>query len=99
MPPASFRSLGVSEAESGMVTRALVPLKTRASPYLPEVVQVALVIVPLLPFPETSARTEPLPAPEAVGCNQPSAQETPFLEPLELKLKPETSTAVSARTR
>ena len=45
-----------------MVTSAFVPLKTSASPYLPEVVQVAPVIVPLLPFPETSARTAPLPA-------------------------------------
>src|SRR5262249_29289383 len=51
-----------SEAESGIETRALVPLKESASPNLPDVVHVALVIVPVLPFPEASATDVPDPS-------------------------------------
>ena len=54
-----------------MVTRALVPLKTKASPYLPEVVQVALVIVPLLPLPEESLTVVPVPSLNAYAATRP----------------------------
>src|SRR5579872_2082746 len=50
------------EAESGMVTRAVVPLKTRALPYLPVAVQVAFEIVPVLPLPEASVTVVPEPS-------------------------------------
>ena len=51
------------EEELGTVTQELsLPVKDKAPPNLPAVDQVALVMVPLLPLPETSARTVPLPA-------------------------------------
>jgi hypothetical protein len=45
-----------------MVTKAFVPLNVKALPYFPEVVQVAPVIVPLFPLPDTSLTTVPLPS-------------------------------------
>ncbi len=54
-----------SEAEFGIVTSALVPLNCSASPYLPDVDQVALVIVPLLPFPDASVTVVPDPSSNA----------------------------------
>jgi hypothetical protein len=57
MPPVSC-----SEAVCGTVTRALVPLKTSAPPYFPDAVHVAPLIVPVLPFPDTSATVLPLPS-------------------------------------
>src|SRR6516162_9338278 len=45
-----------------MVTKALVPLKVNAFPYLPEVVHVAPLIVPLFPLPDASFTTVPLPS-------------------------------------
>jgi hypothetical protein len=44
------------------VTKALLPLKLKALPYLPEVVQVAPLMVPLFPLPDTSLTTVPLPS-------------------------------------
>jgi hypothetical protein len=44
------------------VTEALVPLKLKALPYLPEVVHVAPLIVPLFPLPDRSVNTVPLPS-------------------------------------
>src|ERR1044071_2840751 len=49
-----------SEAESGTVTRAVVPLKLNAPPNLPAVVRVAFAIVPVLVFPEASVTVAPL---------------------------------------
>ena len=51
-----------SEAESGISTRLVLPLKDRAEPYLPEALQVALLIVPLLLLPDTSLTTVPVPS-------------------------------------
>src|SRR5262245_41915821 len=51
-----------SELESATVTQLLVPLKDRALPNLPAVLQVALLIVPVFPLPEASATVEPVPA-------------------------------------
>jgi hypothetical protein len=51
-----------NEAESGTVTRELKPLKDKALPYLPAVVHVAPLIVPLFPLPETSFTIMPLPS-------------------------------------
>src|SRR5206468_13033752 len=45
-----------------MVTKALVPLNVKAFPYLPEVVHVAPLIVPLFPLPDASFTTVPLPS-------------------------------------
>ena len=42
-----------SDAASATVTFALVPLKLRAFPYLPCVVQVALLMAPMFPLPES----------------------------------------------
>ena len=49
-------------AEFGMVIRFDVPLKDRAPPNFPPVLQVAPVIVPVLPLPETSLTVVPLPS-------------------------------------
>ena len=57
--------LKCSEAESLMVTSAPFPLNTSALPYLPAVVQVAAVIVPLLPVPEESDTVVPEPSVKA----------------------------------
>ena len=54
-----------------MVTSALVPLKTRASPYLPAVVQVAFAIVPLLPLPEESWTVVPVPSLNEYAATRP----------------------------
>src|SRR6476619_7927731 len=51
-----------SEAASGMLTRALVPLNDSAVPYFPAVVQVAFMIVPALPLPDESVTVVPVPA-------------------------------------
>jgi len=44
------------------VTKALVPLKVKAFPYLPEVVHVAPLMVPLFPLPDTSFTAVPFPS-------------------------------------
>jgi hypothetical protein len=54
------------------VTRALVPLNTRAFPYLPEVVQVAFVIVPVFPFPDESDTVVPVPSLKAYAATSPA---------------------------
>jgi hypothetical protein len=51
-----------SDAALLMVTKALVPLKVNAFPYLPEVVHVAALIVPSFPLPDASFTTVPLPS-------------------------------------
>ena len=56
-----------SEAESGIVTRELDPLKLNAPPYLPAT-QVAFAIVPLLPFPDASATVVPDPSSNAYAA-------------------------------
>src|SRR6266542_3420106 len=54
-----------------MVTSALVPLKLKALPYLPDAVQVAPLIVPLLPLPDTSVTTVPLPSLNPYAATKP----------------------------
>ena len=51
-----------SEGESLMVTIELVPLNTSALSYFPDVVHVALDIVPVFPFPDKSATVAPVPS-------------------------------------
>ena len=51
-----------SEAESLIVTCELVPLKTSALPYLPEVVHVPFEIVPVFPLPDLSVTVVPVPS-------------------------------------
>src|SRR5438094_8447086 len=51
-----------SDAAFLMVTKALVPLNVKALPYLPEVVHVAPLIVPLFSLPDASFTTVPLPS-------------------------------------
>src|SRR5450755_1250797 len=72
-----------NEAESGIVTSALVPLNRNAPPYLPDaqaeerrrhlpdVTQVALLIVPLLPFPDASATVDPDPSSNPYAATRP----------------------------
>src|SRR5207249_1472575 len=60
-----------SEAALLMVTSALLPLKLKALPYLPDVVQVAPLIVPLLPLPDPSATTVPLPSLNPYAATKP----------------------------
>src|SRR5690242_7230929 len=59
-----------SEALSGMVTIALIPLNTSALPYLPEVVHVAFAIVPVFPWPERSATVVPVPSLNAYAATR-----------------------------
>src|SRR4029077_10593100 len=54
-----------------MVTKALDPLKVKALPYLPEVVQVAPLIVPLFPLPDRSLTTVPLPSLNPYAATRP----------------------------
>jgi hypothetical protein len=60
-------------AESGMVSRALVPLNTSAFPYLPAVVQVAFWTVPVFPVPEASATAVPAPSLNEYAATRPAA--------------------------
>src|SRR6266496_2002884 len=60
-----------SEAALLIVTSALLPLKLKALPYLPDVVQVAPLIVPLLPLPDTSVTTVPLPSLNPYAATKP----------------------------
>src|SRR5438309_2339442 len=60
-----------SEAASATVTREVVPLNDRALPNLPAVDQLALVIAPLLPLPERSPSTVPLPWSKLYAATRP----------------------------
>ena len=51
-----------SDAESGTVTRALLPLNDNALPNLPAVVHVAPTSVPVFPVPDRSAVAVPAPS-------------------------------------
>src|SRR5215510_7680915 len=87
-----------SDAESGTLTIAFVPLKLKAPPYLPLVLQVALAIVPLLLLPETSGRLEPDPWSKEYEATSPTggALETVALASLEGALRlPAASSAVT----
>src|SRR5262245_11716278 len=87
-----------SEAESGTLTIALVPLKERAPPYLPLVLQVALAIVPLLLLPDRSGRLGPEPWSKEYEATSPTggALETVALASLEGALRlPAASSAVT----
>jgi hypothetical protein len=53
------------------VTKAFVPLKLKASPYLPAVVQVAPLMIPLFPLPEASFTIVPLPSLNAYAATRP----------------------------
>ena len=57
-----------SDAESGIVTRELEPLKLSALPYFPTAAQVVFETVPLLPFPEASATVVPEPSSNAYAA-------------------------------
>src|SRR5262249_56066931 len=53
------------------VTNALVPLKDKALPYLPEVVHVAALMVPLFPLPDRSVNNVPLPSLNPYAATKP----------------------------
>src|SRR5437016_7011027 len=55
-------------AESGMSTRAFVPLNTSALPYLPVGVHVAFWMLPVLPWPDRSATVVPPPSLKAYAA-------------------------------
>src|SRR5258706_6187860 len=61
-----------SEVAFGTVTCALVPLNTSALPNLPAVVQVAPLIVPVLPLPERSATVVPAPSLKVYAATRPA---------------------------
>jgi hypothetical protein len=61
-----------NDAASFTVTRALVPLNVNALPYLPEVVHVALPIVPLFPLPDTSVTPVPPPSLKEYAATSPT---------------------------
>src|SRR6185503_17080457 len=60
-----------SEAEFATVTRALVPLNISELPDLPDVLQVAPLIVPLLLLPEISLTVVPAPSLKAYAATRP----------------------------
>src|SRR5690349_9683101 len=61
-----------SDAASGMSTRALLPLKDRALPNLPAVLQVAPpTSVPVLPLPDRSATVVPVPSLKPYAATRP----------------------------
>src|SRR6266550_1273859 len=60
-----------SESALLMVTSALVPLKLKALPYLPDAVQVAPLMVSLLPLPDTSVTIAPLPSLNPYAATKP----------------------------
>ena len=62
-----------SDAASGIVTSALVPLNFSAPPYLPVVAHVALVSVPVLPFPDASVTVVPDPSSNPYAATNPGA--------------------------
>jgi hypothetical protein len=62
-----------SDAALLIVTKALFPLKLKASPYLPDVVHVAPLMVPLFPLPDASLTTVPLPSLNAYAATRPAA--------------------------
>src|SRR5258708_26510317 len=62
-----------SDAASGIVTSALVPLNCNALPYLPDVDHVAFVIVPLFPFPDASVTVVPDPSSNPYAATKPDA--------------------------
>src|SRR4051794_16235179 len=63
--------LRLSAAELATLTRLLVPLKLRAVPLRPAVVQVAPASVATFPFPETSALVVPAPSLNAHAPTRP----------------------------
>ena len=63
--------LNCNELLLGMFTRALVPLNDNAPPYLPDAVQVAFEIVPLLPFPDESPTVVPDPSSNEYAATNP----------------------------
>ena len=54
-----------------MLTRAFVPLKDSAPPYLPDADQVVFDVVPLLPVPEASPTVVPLPSLNEYAATRP----------------------------
>src|ERR1700744_2984454 len=60
-----------SEAELGIVTTELVPLNDSASPNLPAVDHVALLMVPLFPLPEASVTVVPEPSLNPYAATRP----------------------------
>src|SRR5436189_2784747 len=60
------------EAESFTVTTAPEPLKERLFPNLPEVVQVAPLIVPVFPFPDISPTDVPEPSLKEYAATRPA---------------------------
>src|SRR5947209_3719446 len=60
-----------SDAASGTVTSALVPLNCNAPPYFPDADHVAFVIVPLLPFPDASVTVVPEPSSNPYAATNP----------------------------
>ncbi len=59
-----------SDAASGIVTRALVPLNVSALPYFPAVVHVAFASVPEFPLPDASATVVPDPSLNAYAATK-----------------------------
>jgi hypothetical protein len=57
-----------------MVTRALLPLKLSALPFLPSVDQVAVPIVPPLPVPDASATVVPVPSSNEYAATRPGVR-------------------------
>ncbi len=60
-----------SEAESGTVTRELVPLKLNARPYLPAT-QAVFATDPLLPLPDASDTVDPDPSSNPNAATKPA---------------------------
>src|SRR5215813_9804878 len=79
-----------SEAALGTVTTAFVPLNDSALPYLPDVAQVAPVIVPVFPLPDASVTIVPDPS------SNPYAATTPVVAAVEAGADATSTTPITA---
>jgi hypothetical protein len=87
-----------SESASGTVTTSSTPSKSSAAPMRPFGVHVALVIVPLLPVPEASATTLPVPSSKPYPATSPGGPSavvfsTVTVTPAEVAVSPARSRA------
>src|SRR5580765_4244363 len=90
-----------SDAESGTVTRAVVPLKLSAPPNLPDAVRVATLIVPVFVFPDVSVTVVPLGSSKPYAATRPvgGGATLPVVADATFEYGPNSPAASVARTR
>src|SRR4051812_1256493 len=89
--------LSWSDDEFGTLTRALVPLKTRAPPYFPVAVQVVFETVPVFPVPDASAVVVPDPSLNEYAATSPEGPAACVVPKLVFESAPRLPAASTAR--